>query len=87
MTKDVVEDTYQSQIGDMFKNHDKFVNKIKNYTCKLGFSIRLEKVEYLNTSKKQNSEESSEIIIEKIIRKRILLCSRAGYPEHDLKEN
>ena len=71
----------------MFKNHDEFVNKIKNYAHKLGFSIRLGKVEYLNTSKKQNSEESFEIITEKIIWKRTLLYSRADYPKHDLKEN
>src|SRR4051812_40945260 len=78
-TEDAVEDT-QLQVGDMFKNHDEFVSKIKNYARKLGFVIRLEKVEYLNTSEKRNSKESSEeqeiITTEKIVQKRTLLCSR-----------
>src|SRR5215469_11821980 len=73
--------TYQPQIGDMFENHDKFIDEIKNYAHELGFSIRLGKVEYSNTSKK-NSKESQieqEITEEKRVRKRTVLCSRAEY--------
>jgi len=93
MTEDTVEDTqtYQLQVGDMFKNHDEFVSKIKNYARKLGFVIRLGKVEYLNTSEKRNSKKSSEeqevITTKKIVQKRTLLCSRAGYSEHNPEEN
>jgi hypothetical protein len=74
---------YQPQVNDIFKSHDEFVNKIKDYAHKLGFIIRLGKVEYLNITKNQNSKKNSkekeEIITEKKIRKRTLLCSRAGY--------
>src|SRR4051794_15718706 len=87
MTK--VLQTYQPQVDDIFKNHDEFVNKIKEYARKLGFIIRLEKVKYLNPTKNKNSkeisEEQEEIITEKKVRTRTLLCSRAGYSES--KEN
>jgi hypothetical protein len=71
---------YQPQTGDIFKNHDEFIEKIKVYARRLGFTIRLGKVEHSNTKKQ-------ETITEKIIRKRTLLCSRAGYREHNPEEN
>ncbi|CAB4405287.1 unnamed protein product [Rhizophagus irregularis] len=77
MIKDLISSqTYQPQVGDNFKNHDEFVNKIKSYTCNLGFVIRLGKVEYVNTTKNKEQEN-----ITKQLRKRTLLCSRAGYSE------
>ena len=82
--------TYQPQIGDMFKTHEEFVSKIKNYARELGFIIRLGKVEYLNTSKNRNSKELSEeqeTTTQKMVRKRTLLCSRAGYSEHNPEDN
>ena len=77
---------YQPQIGDTFKNHEEFVCNVKSYAHKLGFIIRLGKVEYLNASKKQSEspkEFSEEQETEKIVRKRILLCSRAGHSQCD----
>src|ERR1044071_9343348 len=77
--------TYQPQINDTFESHEEFVDKIKNYAHELGFTIRLGKVEYLNCSKKSSfkklEESSSTNAIEKKIRKRTLLCSRAGHVE------
>jgi hypothetical protein len=49
------------------------------------FMMILGKVKYLNTSKKQNSKEQ-ETTAEKMVRKRTLLCSRAGYSEHSEHE-
>ena len=69
-TTPVLISNYEPQINDTFKSHDEFVDKTKSYACKLGFSVRLGKVEYL---KKQN--------FKKIFRKRTLLCSKAGYSE------
>jgi hypothetical protein len=54
MTEDLTSSqTYQPQVGDNFKNHNEFVNKIKSYACNLGFVIILGKVDYLNTTKNQ----------------------------------
>src|SRR4051812_19163122 len=93
MTEDLTSfQTYQPQVDDMFKDHDDFVNKIKSYARRLGFTVRLGKVKYLNTTKKQNNKESSkeqEIGTKKKFRKRTLLCSRAGHSElkeHDLED-
>ncbi|CAG8814485.1 20556_t:CDS:10, partial [Gigaspora margarita] len=61
---------YQPQINDIFKEYNKFVNKIKDYARKFGFIIRLRKVEYSKNNK-----------TEKEIRKRTLLCSQSGFPE------
>src|SRR5436190_17020477 len=92
MTEDL--QTYQPQVDDIFKNHDEFVNKIKGYAQKLGFIIRLGKVKYLKSTKnkksKNISKEQEEIITEKKIRTRTLLCSRADYSEskeNDLEED
>ncbi|PKY61485.1 hypothetical protein RhiirA4_486536 [Rhizophagus irregularis] len=77
MIKDLTSSqTYQPQVGDNFKNHDEFVNKIKSYARNLSFVIRLGKVEYVNTTKNKEQEN-----ITKQLRKRTLLCSRAGYSE------
>ena len=62
--------TYQPQIGNTFKSHNEFVEKFKKYTYKLDFTIKLEKVKYLNNnSYKQTSENFNEnfltILIEK----------------------
>lgn len=88
MTENYSEDfseDYQPQIGDTFKNHEEFVSKIKNYARKLGFAIRLGKVEYLNTPKRQKTNEFSEqeITTENMVRKRTLLCSRAGHADSE----
>ena len=65
--------TYQPQINDTFESHEEFVDKTKNYAHELGFTIRLGKVEYLNSSKKSSSkkleENSSTNTIEKKIRR------------------
>ncbi|CAB4478771.1 unnamed protein product [Rhizophagus irregularis] len=80
MTKDLTSpQTYQPQVGDNFKNHDEFVNKIKSYTRNLGFVIRLGKVEYVNTTKNKNTKEQENIT--KKLQKRTLLCSRASCSE------
>jgi hypothetical protein len=62
MTEDLTSSqTYQPRVGDNFKNHDEFVNKIKSYARNLGFVIRLGKVDYLNTTKNQNTKEQENI--------------------------
>jgi len=53
--------TYQPQVDDMFKNHDEFVDKIKSYAHKLGFIIRLGKVEYLNITKNQEIDMEKKV--------------------------
>jgi hypothetical protein len=75
--------SYQPQINDTFESHQEFVDKIKNYAHELHFTIRLGKVEYKKSNSKK-PEESSSINMERRIRKRTLLCSRAGHTE--LKE-
>lgn len=60
--------------GDTFNTHDEFVRAIQTYAHKNGFSVRLGKIKY-KVQNKENIQESKEI------RKRTILCSRAGEPE------
>ena len=60
--------------GDTFNTHDDFVHAIQTYAHEKGFSIRLGKVNY-KAKNKENIQEPNDI------RKRTILCSRAGKPE------
>ena len=59
-------------IGDSYNSHDGFANAVKTYAHENGFSVRLGKVV---KSKDQK------------IRKRTILCSRAGVSEQKLLDN
>src|SRR5271170_2239740 len=55
-------------IGDSFNSHSDFVNAVKSYAHENGFTVRLGKVEKTKDQK---------------IRKRTILCSRAGVSEQN----